>query len=39
VPDPGAAATYLVTGRSGSGEGTLGNKSSGEGRPNAHPCP
>ena len=39
VPDAGAVAFYLVTGRAGTAESDLGSDSSGAVRPNTNPCP
>lgn len=39
IPGPGIAWHYLVTGRNPTGEGPLGNRSTGEPRTNPTPCP
>lgn len=39
LPPSGLPFYYLVSGRNACGEGSLGNKSNGQPRPNASPCP
>ena len=39
APAAGGGFFYLVTGRNGVGEGTLGRASNGAARPNTSPCP
>ena len=39
IPPTGKLVFYLVSGNKGTMEGTLGRKSNGEERSNAHPCP
>ena len=38
-PPGGICWTYLVTGKNGGGEGTMGEDSTGSTRPNSNPCP
>jgi hypothetical protein len=39
VPAPGVCFTYLVTGKTSGGEGSMGSDSSGNERSNLHSCP
>jgi hypothetical protein len=39
LPSPGVCFTYLVTGKTSGGEGTMGSASGGSPRVNSHPCP